>query len=99
MAVRGLALEAEQGARALACQLNHLCALGDRLRQLELAGIDARHVLVPPRPCCGAALGRSAEGPQMDIFDPSFFEGSPKGRLRKARAPRKRQRANVNDPP
>jgi hypothetical protein len=41
MAMGGLALHAQQGARPLARKLEHLRALRDRFWELELPGVDA----------------------------------------------------------
>ena len=56
MAAGRVALVAEQGARLLARQVEHLRALRDRLGQLELAGVDALELRVAPGAGRGAAV-------------------------------------------
>ena len=63
VAMRGLALEAQQRARLFRRQLEHLRGLRHRFGQLELAGIDALQVRVPP--------GRAAARPSAGV--PSAF--------------------------
>ena len=72
VALGRVALEAQQGARSLRCEREHLRRLRDRLGKLELTGIDALEIRMPPGARSRPALGRRAERFQMDIFDPRF---------------------------
>src|SRR4051794_14233320 len=96
MAVGGLALHADERARLLICEVEHLRRLCNRFGKLELPRIDALEVVMPAGPRGGTAFRGRAESFEVNIFDPRLFESGPKRRLRKARAPRQRQRAHVD---
>jgi len=96
MALGRLALHAQQCARFLRREVEHLCTLRDRFRKLELAGVNSLHIFVSPGPGRGPAFGGRAQGLQVDIFDADFAERQPERRLRKAGASRQRQGANVD---
>jgi hypothetical protein len=96
MAMRRLPLHAQQRTRLFANELEHLRRLHHRLGKLELTRVDARHIRVPARPRCRPSFGGRAERLEVHVFDPSFFERAPKRGLRKARAPRQRQRTHVD---
>ena len=77
VAVRRLALEAQQGARLVLGQSEHLRALGDRFGELELSGIDALEVGMASCASGRPALGRPTKCVQVHLFDAGFLERGP----------------------
>src|SRR6185312_10962703 len=61
VAMRRLALHAQQRARFLAREREHLGRLHDRLGKLELAGVDALQIVMPARSRRSSSLRRRAE--------------------------------------
>jgi hypothetical protein len=82
---------------ALGGELEHLRSLSHRFRQLELAGVDPRHVLVPPCPRRRPPVGRRSERLQMHIADARLLERAAKRRLGEPGPARQRQGANIDD--
>jgi len=99
MAAARVALVTKQSARLLARQLEHLRPLGDRFGKLELAGVNALELLVPPLARRLAPPGRGAKGAQVNIVDASVCQGIAQWRLGKARPPRIGDCPNIDHAP
>lgn len=69
MAAAGVALVTEQSARLLPRKFEHLGALRNRLRKLELARVDPLEVFTAPCSRRSSPVGRRAQRAQVDIID------------------------------
>ena len=96
MAVRRIALHAQQGANFLGGEIEHLRRLHHRLREFELTRINPLEILIAASASGSAPLCRRSERFQVHIFDASYFERAHQWGLRKTRSPRKRQRPYVD---
>lgn len=87
---------AEQGAWFLRRQLEHLCALRDRFRKLELSRIDSYQIVVAAGSGRSAAVGGCPQRPQMDVINPFLGESVAERGLGKTRARGIRHRTHVD---
>ena len=74
MANGRIAFEAQEGGGFFTRELKHLSRLNNRLRQFQLAGIDALKVGLSTGPRCCPAVGRRSERFEMEIFDPCLLK-------------------------